>query len=751
MKVKIDQIEPLSSSVPAAYALYFAQEQYVEAVAACEQAIEQDPTEVSHYCYLGLALLLQGQETEAQIVWMAPILDAEPEQSEQYTTKLVQVIQTEAVQQEAQSAYKTAWLLRQHLREIAPEHLENLLRLLKLELRTQTFSYASELLQTISQLLQEYLQQPDSASQPFNSIELQSIIQQFLKTDLEHVAAFEFLNACIPHLSSKQQSELSYDLLEAAYACHSTSRYAPAVHLAKLCAELSPGNIEILMQVISLMQSGDTDSLLASIPLIGQVLRTTTDLIDRIAATHSMLTSLMMTCSSWQTTHQYYQIHKALLNEIQPAASGLSESPEINGNALYRLLGTGMFLFYFEDEPAINRLIRNQIAQAAQDNYQLLMHHQIKKYPVRAVSLNAKKTLKIGYFSECLRVHSVGWLVRWLLNHHDRNQFEIHLYSTKQSNDFLQQSFISNYRERFHHLTAVPAEIADRIYQDEIDILVDLDSMTSFVNCAVTALKPAPIQVSWLGYDASGLPTIDYYIADPYVLPENAQEYYSEKIWRLPQTYIAVNGFEVGVPNLRRDQLNIPDDAIVYLSSQTGLKRNPDNVRLQFQILKHVPNSYFLIKSFNSDPERLQEFFLQLAEEEGINGDRLRFLPDFAENSTYRANLRLADIILDTYPYNGATTTLEALWMGLPIVTRVGQQFAARNSYTMLMNVGISEGIAWTDEEYVNWGIRLGEDATLRCDITYRLRQSRNTSPLWNTQKFAKEMENAYEQMWKLR
>jgi predicted O-linked N-acetylglucosamine transferase (SPINDLY family) len=130
--------------------------------------------------------------------------------------------------------------------------------------------------------------------------------------------------------------------------------------------------------------------------------------------------------------------------------------------------------------------------------------------------------------------------------------------------------------------------------------------------------------------------------------------------------------------------------------------------------------------------------------------DRLRFLELTGTEGEHRANLGIADVVLDTYPYNGATTTMETLWMGVPIVTRVGEQFAARNSYTMMMNAGISEGIAWTDEEYVEWGIRLGKDAVLRQQISWKLRQSRQTAPLWNGKQFTRELEKAYEQMWQI-
>jgi predicted O-linked N-acetylglucosamine transferase (SPINDLY family) len=165
------------------------------------------------------------------------------------------------------------------------------------------------------------------------------------------------------------------------------------------------------------------------------------------------------------------------------------------------------------------------------------------------------------------------------------------------------------------------------------------------------------------------------------------------------------------------------------------------------KILKQVPKSYFLIKG-GSDKESIKRFFTQLAEEEGVESDRLRFLSSDATEATHRANLGIADVVLDTYPYNGATTTLETLWMCIPLVTQVGEQFAARNSYTMMMNAGVREGIAWTDEDYIEWGVRLGKDAALRQNIAWKLRQSRQTAPLWNGEQFTREMEKAYEQMW---
>ncbi|MDW8464241.1 MAG: hypothetical protein RML10_11835 [Geminocystis sp.] len=122
--------------------------------------------------------------------------------------------------------------------------------------------------------------------------------------------------------------------------------------------------------------------------------------------------------------------------------------------------------------------------------------------------------------------------------------------------------------------------------------------------------------------------------------------------------------------------------------------------------------------------------------------------PPAPTEAIHRANLKIADVVLDTYPYNGATTTLETLWQEIPIVTRVGEQFAARNSYSFMMNVGLREGIAFTDEEYVEWGIRLGTDEDLRLKVTWKLKRAKHASPLWDALSFARDMENAYRQMY---
>ena len=131
-----------------------------------------------------------------------------------------------------------------------------------------------------------------------------------------------------------------------------------------------------------------------------------------------------------------------------------------------------------------------------------------------------------------------------------------------------------------------------------------------------------------------------------------------------------------------------------------------------------------------------------------MDPDRLRFLNPIADEITNRANLAIADVVLDTFPYNGTINALETLWMGIPLVTQVGQQFAARNSYTLMLNAGIDKGIAWNEQEYIDWGVKFGLDRKLRLQVRERLRLGRKTAPVWNARQFTIDMENAYQQMW---
>jgi predicted O-linked N-acetylglucosamine transferase (SPINDLY family) len=726
--------------------LYFNQGDYYNATSFYKQAIELEPDIRSYYWHLGLSLLLQGEEEEAQATWFMAIME-NPEQVEIYSSELAEFLQAQIIILSQKVDITYIYSLRWQIQEIQPANINNLLHLVNLAIELEKFSGDDLVSWEVIELFDLY------NSQELDINLLMEVCQRILDYEPLHLASLKFAETCIPFLS-KIDKFFAVLLVTAVKVAYSYGELEHAVKLGELCLQFNPDNTELLKHLAAFYQKSGNHIKAIETARRCYALLENEVLVDRVYGNHLLLKTLMNAGGYWHEVETVLENHQILLNSLVTEQPAIEYTTQIS-----RTLLSAFFFAYLNDNPIKYRPLMNKLGDFCQKNLQknvsketewyanlnqerLNQHHQ--------PNIQSKKCLKVGYISSCFRQHSVGWLARWLFEYHDREDFELYGYfvNYNQQPEPLQEWYINQFKH-VRKLGMNSRQIAETIYRDEIDILIDLDSLTVDITCEVMALKPAKIQVTWLGWDASGIPAIDYYIADPYVLPKNAQAYYSEKIWRLPQSYIAVDGFEVGVPTLRREDLDIPDDAVIYLSSQGGCKRHPDTIRLQMQILKALPNSYFLIKGL-ADAEAIQSFFTEVANAEGVECDRLRFLPMVSSEAEHRANLGIADVVLDTYPYNGATTTLETLWMGIPLVTRVGEQFAARNSYTMMMNAGISEGIAWTDEEYIEWGIKLGTDLTLRQQVAWKLRQSRHSAPLWNAKQFTREMENAYEQMWQI-
>ncbi|NEN89893.1 MAG: O-linked N-acetylglucosamine transferase, SPINDLY family protein [Okeania sp. SIO3H1] len=714
--------------------------EYAKGASFYEAAIAKEPEVKSHYWHLGLMLILQEQEVEAQTTWLLAMADGEAEEIELWTAELAEVLETEAERREVINDIPIAWALRQHLREISPRDADNLLRSLQLSIKINNYRKEELSSSGIIELLQSDV-----------GIELNTeLLMQLLRDILDYAPldseSFQLAKACIPHV---QDTQVFIDILVNAALKISLLLGKPeqAAELTELGLPLEPENTRLLLQIATFHQNaGNGDQ---GIEFAKQCYDLLKEIPEQVFASHIIIRGLMHAGRGHSTEAKIVlKQHESLLSsliDLQPK--------ELKQTVALHLFSAGFYFPYVRDNPVANYYLRHKISEICQKNIEIYAKKKLEELKAKNLSRSkiktATKPLKIGYLSHCLRTHSVGWLARWLFEYYNREKFHFYTYliNSRGRNDYLQDWYVQR-SYRAYEFTVGSSEILDTIYEDDLDILIDLDSITLDVCCELISLKLAPIQATWLGWDTVGLPAVDYFIVDPYVLPDNAQDYYSEKIWRLPQTYIAVDGFEVSIPSVRRDDFGVSGDAVIYLTAQSGYKYNLDTIRLQLKIIKEVPDSYLFIKDLLKNRELIQDSLNQLAEEEGINPDRIKFMPRVNLSETHRANLGIADVVLDTYPYNGATTTMETLWMCVPIVTRVGEQFAARNSYTMMMNAGITEGIAWSDEEYVEWGIRLGKDEKLRQEISWKLRKSKQTAPLWNAKQFTREMEKAYEGMW---
>ena len=689
--------------------------------------------------YLDLAYSLLTQEKSADIT-----LDSELEGSHSvflFTEDLCKILKQESIHQEKLLRYHEAFFIRQSIRSQLPQDFENLVQIFYLSLHLKFIKK-----DTIQELnLEEaiklgFIGKPDKES----DLLLLQLVQNVFSSPLSNENKYEFIVFCLAYAFNKEE------YVDLAICFVRMLEKDTAIDLLELCLQSCPNHLSAFTTYNQLLIFYNLHDI-AIKDVEKFLLKNQGNLINEIVGTGLLSTSLLNSGGEWQDAEIYFNRHISLILEIVD-----QKCFDIPRNPLSHILLSGFSTTYFRDSPRLNRTIQNQVSQFFQDNirnqklssYLTFQEHQLTRVQSK------KSKLKIGLLSTCLRTHSVGWLARFLVEYINREKFELYGYFVdyQRGTNFLENWYVSKMDKVFRSGCEYWGDnflVAEEIDRDQIDILIDLESLTNGLCCEIIALKPAPIQVTWLGWDAPGIPAIDYFIADPYVLPDNAQEYYNEKIWRLPQTYLAVDGFESTVATITREDFDIPSDSVVYFSAQVSKKRHPEIVQLQMRILKQVPNSYFLIKGLGNQ-SAIQSFFYEMADLEQINSDRLKFIPFTNNENEHRANLSIADVVLDTYPYNGATTTMEVLWMGIPLVTRVGEQFVARNSYAMMMNAGISEGIAWTPEEYVQWGVRFGTEPDLRRDVAWKLRQSRKTSPLWNTRQFAREFEAALKEMWEI-
>ncbi|TRU98490.1 MAG: O-linked N-acetylglucosamine transferase, SPINDLY family protein, partial [Microcystis wesenbergii Mw_QC_S_20081001_S30D] len=639
-----------------------------------QELIEKEPLEISHYWYLGLAYLLEAREEEAQTIWLFVLSQGDEQEVTAWTADLVNILDGEARRQLDLGNLETSWLIRGHIREISPNNIDNLLRFILLAIDLNYFE---------QEQLQSWLFVDVLKTNNCHNLDLSLLAEVFGKfLDYQIPETVPYLEAIF---QSNCQRPTFIKVVEAKVNSLAMNNKPLAIDIINTCLAVEPGQIYLLAELYQCYF--DNRDFPAAIQVANQLKTSCQGLPSQAVADYIAL-YVKLFSGNWidiKTDIEEYteSLQKSIANR---------ECPRFLDKPSLTILSA---LVYLEDKPQKNRYINNCIGQLFQE---YVRNNSNYNYYQKSTIKDTNKVLKIGYIAHTLYNHSIGLISRWLMKYHDYNKFHVSLYLVSQKEDIITENDFKNKVNACYNLQKNPLLIAEKISQDNIDILVDLDSITDNTTCQVMALKPAPIQVTWLGFDASGIPAIDYYLADNYVLPADAQEYYREKIWRLPNSYISVDGVEVAYPSLRRNDLGIPEDAINYLTVQTGVKRNPETIRLQLQVLKAVPNSYLSIQGL-SDAKSVEKLFFKVAEEEGINYERLKILPLYP-TGIYRANLRIADVVLDTYPFTGGMTTLDVLWMGIPLVTKVGQQWSSRNSYTLMVNAGISEGIAWSDEEY---------------------------------------------------
>jgi protein O-GlcNAc transferase len=359
--------------------------------------------------------------------------------------------------------------------------------------------------------------------------------------------------------------------------------------------------------------------------------------------------------------------------------------------------------------------------------------------------LQKPKRLRIGYFSADFHNHATMYLMAKVFEAHDSEKFEIYAYSFgPDKNDEMQQRLIKavDVFDDVANMSDKDAALLAR--QDKIDIVVDLKGYTKDSRPGIFAYRAAPLQISYLGYPGTmGAEFIDYIIADSVVITEQHEKYYTENIIYLPNSYqVNDNTRMISERSVTKSEMGLPEHGFIFCCFNSNYKISPDEFEIWMRILGMVEGSVlWLLKS-----NKWAETNLQLeAESRGISRDRLIFA-DKLPQAEHLARQRLADLFLDTFNVNAHTTTSDALWVGLPVVTKLGKGFAARVAGSLLTAIGLPELITETEQEYEALILDLATNPERLASIKDKLAANRLSKPLFNSELFTKHLEDGYQQ-----
>jgi protein O-GlcNAc transferase len=361
-----------------------------------------------------------------------------------------------------------------------------------------------------------------------------------------------------------------------------------------------------------------------------------------------------------------------------------------------------------------------------------------------------RQRIRLGYLSGDFHQHATAQLMAELFELHDRDRFEVFAYSYGPDDESPMRARLLRAFDRFVDVHALAhREAAQRIHADEVDILIDLKGYTHHARPAISAHRPAPVQVSYLGYPATmGADFIDYVIVDPIVVPQAQQPFFSEKLVHLPASYqVNDRRREVAKAATSRQDWGLPEGRLVFCSFNNAYKITPAFFDIWMRLVRAVPGSVLWLLEANE----LMKANLRLeAQKHGVDAERLIFAPRVAPPQ-HLARQRHADLFLDTLPCNAHTTASDALWAGLPVLTCCGDTFAGRVAASLLTAVGMGELIAPSLEEYERLALALVRDPHRLVALRQKLADSRDTSALFDPVKLTGNMEAAYARMWQTR
>jgi predicted O-linked N-acetylglucosamine transferase (SPINDLY family) len=411
---------------------------------------------------------------------------------------------------------------------------------------------------------------------------------------------------------------------------------------------------------------------------------------------------------------------------------------EINGRTVHELLNacSALATLGLSDDPAV------QLAASRR-----FIAERVKTLPPPLTEPQGygHEKLRIGYLSSNFCIHAVSLLTVELYELHDRSRVEVYGFCWSGEDKTWMLSRIAHAMDHYIRIAEMTdEEAAQCIRSKEIDILVDLQGLTSGTRPNILAMRPAPVQIAYLGYPGTtAIPRVDYVLADRYVFPEELKPYFTEAPLYLPNSFqISDRGREAS-PRPSRSACGLLENGFVFCCFNNNFKYTPEVFLTWMRILARVPDSVLWILA---DNEWARENLNRTAEQNGINPDRLLFAPRVTPPE-YLARYQAADLFLDTYPFNGGTTANDALWMGLPLLTCSGPTFASRMAGSLLTALGLTELVTTDLKAYEEKAVELATQAEKIEALKTFLIESRKTSVLFDIPGFVRDLEDLYERV----
>ncbi len=393
-----------------------------------------------------------------------------------------------------------------------------------------------------------------------------------------------------------------------------------------------------------------------------------------------------------------------------------------------------------EQKICADNWVNNRYAGLAQHGKQLNFTH--------AAHHKSQKKIRLGYLSADFRLHPLAFLVSELIEMHDRSQFEIIGFSYGVNDKTSARARLEKAFDQFHDIRQLSEiEAAKKIYGCHVDILVDLTGFTQTSRSGIAALRPAPINVNWLGFPGTmgtfgHEPLFDYILTDSFISPPESSANYAEKLAPLPHSYQPNDRKRPVGKTPSRQDCALPEQAFVFCCFNQSFKITSDIFAVWMRLLNAVPNSVLWLLDCN--PWAKQHLTCEAATH-GIAAERLIFAPRVAI-AEHLARHAHANLFLDTLPYNAHTTCSDALWMGLPVLTCAGDTFAARVAGSLIKAAGLPELITYTLQDYEEKALSLAQNPALLTTMKQKLLSEKMTSALFDTASFTQSLEAIYQQ-----